>query len=230
MLLEKQKKRNLETQNLTSRNVNYCNNKVSLRGYIEEPFKLNHEISGTQFFKGILKVKRFSDNFDVIAVMVSEEVYSNVSALKVGQYVKINGEYRSYNKVGADEKTHLDLFVFANSIEEAYASEEVQYTNIIYLEGYICKNTEFRRTPMGYRITDILLAVNRGIKSDYIPCIAWGYDAEYAKNLKVGDFLKFKGRVQSRTYYKENPLNPLEKVEKIAYEVSIMKILDKKIV
>ena len=43
-----------------------------------------------------------------------------------------------------------------------------------YLDGYICKEPIYRKTPLGREIADLLVAVNRSYgKSDYIPCICW---------------------------------------------------------
>ena len=48
-----------------------------------------------------------------------------------------------------------------------------------------------------------MLAVNRAFgKSDYIPCIAWGRNAQYAARFRVGDRLRVTGRLQSREYQK----------------------------
>ena len=89
-----------------------------------------------------------------------------------------------------------------------------------YLNGYICKPPVYRTTPFGREITDILLAVNRSYnKSDYIPIIAWGRNARFAKSLNVGDNVKLWGRIQSRNYQKR--LSEDEVITKTAYEVSI---------
>ena len=39
-------------------------------------------------------------------------------------------------------------------------------------------------------------------KSDYIPCIAWGRNAQYAARFGVGDRISLTGRLQSREYQK----------------------------
>ena len=69
----------------------------------------------------------------------------------------------------------------------------------------------------------MLLAVNRTYnKSDYIPIIAWGRNARFGKSLKVGDNIKIKGRIQSRTYQKR--ISEDEVVSRVAYEVSVNRI------
>ena len=69
----------------------------------------------------------------------------------------------------------------------------------------------------------MLIAVNRSYnKSDYLPCIAWGRNAKFVSNLNVGDKLSMIGRIQSRVYQKKIGE---ELVEKVAYEISLSKIL-----
>ena len=88
----------------------------------------------------------------------------------------------------------------------------------------MCKPPIYRTTPFDRKICDVLLAVNRGYnKSDYIPCIAWGRNAMFAKNLQVGSNLQVFGRVQSRIYNKRLTDNTTE--ERTAYELSISKLL-----
>ena len=49
----------------------------------------------------------------------------------------------------------------------------------------------YRTTPLGREVTDLLLAVNRSHNtSDYIPCITWGRNAQYTKQLPVGNNIK----------------------------------------
>ena len=77
-------------------------------------------------------------------------------------------------------------------------------TNQIFLDGYICKEPVYRKTPLGREIADLLLAVNRPYgKSDYIPCICWGRNARFASGFDVGDHVQVCGRIQSREYIKK---------------------------
>ena len=65
----------------------------------------------------------------------------------------------------------------------------------------------------------MLLAVNRSFKkSDYIPVIAWGQNARFVRELKVGQKMRIEGRFQSREY--EKCLANGEKIIRTAYEVS----------
>ena len=61
----------------------------------------------------------------------------------------------------------------------------IENTNQIMLDGYICKAPTYRVTPFGREIADILIAVNRSYnKSDYIPAIAWGRNAKFCRYAK----------------------------------------------
>ena len=112
-------------------------------------------------------------------------------------------------------------FVVSGRITE----EECSLTTIIrlFLDGYICKEPIYRKTPLGKEITDIILAVNRDDgKSDYIPCIAWHRNARIMENLPVGAHIKIDGRVQSRQYVKK--LSEEYAETRTAYEVSIWRL------
>ena len=101
--------------------------------------------------------------------------------------------------------------------------EEDVKSNQIFLDGYICKEPIYRKTPLGREIADLLIAVNRSYgKSDYIPCICWGRNARFASSFIVGSHVQIWGRIQSREYVKK--LNELETEKRVAYEVSVSKI------
>ena len=101
--------------------------------------------------------------------------------------------------------------------------QEEEDKNQIFLDGYICKDSIYRKTPLGREIADLLVAVNRSYgKSDYIPCICWGRNARYASSFQVGDHVQIWGRIQSREYIKK--LNDVETEKRVAYEVSVSKI------
>ncbi len=195
------------------------NNQANVIGIIETEFEKSHEIYGETFYMFTLKVSRLSGAYDHLKTIVSERLLSDESFC-VGDMVEITGQFRSYNSY--DSKTNrLILSVFAKEI--VHADGEQKNPNQIYLNGFICKEPVYRTTPFGREITDLLLAVNRTYnKSDYIPIIAWGRNARYTKNLKVGDNVKIWGRIQSRTYQKR--LSEDDVVTKTAYEVSINRL------
>lgn len=190
-------------------------------GEIISDFSFSHEIFGEGFYMVDISVKRLSDSYDIIPVMVSERLL-DVNADYKGMYICINGQFRSYNR-HEEHKNRLVLSVFAREVEFIDEMEESSKTNQIYLDGYICKEPIYRKTPLGREIADVLLAVNRPYgKSDYIPCICWGRNARYASQFKVGERCAVWGRIQSREYMKKLDEEHIER--RIAFEVSVSKL------
>lgn len=197
------------------------NNQVTVMGEIVSGFSFSHEIFGEGFYMVNISVKRLSESYDVIPVMVSERLL-DVSTDYIGNLICVNGQFRSYNR-HEERKNRLVLSVFAREIEFVDSVEESAKTNQIFLDGYICKEPIYRKTPLGREIADLLLAVNRPYgKSDYIPCICWGRNARYAYNFKVGERCAIWGRIQSREYMKKLDEEHIEK--RVAFEVSVSKL------
>lgn len=194
-------------------------NVVNLRGELEEELEFSHEIFGEKFFNAKIKINRLSNSFDVLPMTVSERLLEEVD-YKNNKMVNVLGQLRSYNK-NISNKNRLVLTVFVREINPS--EEDNKDPNSIFLDGYICKDPIYRKTPLGREITDLLVAINRPYnKSDYIPSIVWGRNAKFAKSLKIGDRIQMWGRVQSREY--EKKLENGETIKKVAYEVSISKI------
>ena len=193
------------------------NNKVFLKGEVVSKPIFSHEVFGEGFYEVNLKVKRLSDNYDIIPITVSERLL-NGDNFSIGKLVAIKGQFRSYNKL-IENKSKLLLTVFVRDLIDY---DENMNSNIIELSGYICKEPIYRTTPFKREICDVLLAVNRAYnKSDYLPCIAWGRNARFVKNITVGQKVFCTGRIQSREYQKRIDD---EITTKIAYEISLNKI------
>lgn len=197
------------------------NNKVELLGEVQSELNFSHKVYDESFYMFTLKVKRLSQLCDYINITISEHLLK-AADFHLGNLIYVTGQFRSYNNyTGIGNK--LILTVFAKTIQNALYEEDYENPNIIFLDGYICKEPIFRITPFGREITDLLIAVNRTYnKSDYIPCIAWGQNARFASSLPISTNVKIEGRVQSRNYQKQ--LNEDESVTKIAFEVSVSKI------
>ena len=194
------------------------NNKVYLMGEIVSEAKFSHEVYGEGFYEFFVRVMRLSGQADVLPVTISERLIQG-NDFKVGSIISALGQFRSYNKLEGG-KSRLMLTVFVREIVDVSASNN---PNSIVLSGYICKPPVYRTTPFNREIADLLIAVNRAYnKSDYIPCIAWGRNARFVQNLKVGDRVALSGRIQSREYQKR--LSETEVVTMTAYEVSVSKL------
>jgi len=193
-------------------------NYAVLQGIIIHELEFSHKTYGEAFYETKISVERKSGYCDEIRVLLSDRLIPE-KEIFIGDCVRIEGQVRTYNEE-EDGKSRLNVVIFARQIEfcEEYFGE-----NYIYLEGFICKPTVQRTSPLGREICDIMLAVNRMYnKSDYIPCIAWGRNAAYTGALKVGDKLNVVGRIQSREYKKKLEDGSIS--DRIAYEVSILKI------
>ena len=194
------------------------NNKVFIMGEIVGEANFSHEVYGEGFYELKVKVMRLSGQADLLPVTVSERLISE-HELTPGATLCALGQFRSYNKL-ENGRSRLMLTVFVREIVDAPAARN---PNSIVLSGYICKPPVYRTTPFNREIADLLLAVNRAYnKSDYIPCIAWGRNARFVQNLKVGDRVALSGRIQSREYVKR--LSENEQVTMTAYEVSVSKL------
>lgn len=190
-------------------------------GEIVSDFQFSHEIFGEGFYMIDVKVPRLSESSDIIPLMVSERLIDVEEDYK-GLNITVQGQFRSYNR-HEERKNRLVLSVFAREIEFVDETPESSKTNQIYLDGYICKEPIYRKTPLGREIADLLLAVNRPYgKSDYIPCICWGRNARFASGFTVGTRCEIWGRIQSREYIKK--ISEEDAQKRVAYEVSVSKL------
>ena len=197
------------------------NNQVSIVGEIVSEFRFSHEVYGEGFYIVDVAVNRLSNYMDYIPLMISERLI-DVSANPIGQSIYVTGQFRSFNR-HEEKKNRLVLSVFVRELEFLDEIDQEIKSNQIFLDGYVCKEPIYRKTPLGREIADLLIAVNRSYgKSDYIPCIGWGKNTRFAAVFDVGGHVQIWGRIQSREYVKK--LSETETEKRIAYEVSVSKI------
>ncbi len=197
------------------------NNRVTVIGTIVSDFTFSHAVFGEGFYLVDLSVSRLSEQADVIPLMVSERLM-DVTRDYRGCTIEADGQFRSYNR-HEGVKNRLVLSVFVREVQFLEEFTDYTKTNQIFLDGYICKEPIYRKTPLGREIADLLVAVNRPYgKSDYIPCIAWGRNARFASGFSVGTRIQIWGRVQSWEYTKK--LSETECEKRTAYEVSVSKL------
>ncbi len=190
------------------------NNNVYLQGVVDDEPTYNHSCLDEDFYSFNLRVKRLSGNDDVLPITISHKLLENI---KPGETIALRGQFRSFNKA-VDGKSRLILTIFCR---ELCPCEDDVNTNMIELNGFVCKSPTYRSTPLSREICDLLIAVNRNYnKSDYIPCIAWGRNAQFINSAPVGTKIHLTGRIQSREYYKKIDGTD-ETITKTAYEVSI---------
>lgn len=194
------------------------NNIVSLTGRITEDPIYSHSVFSEGFYETFLEVKRLSEQTDIIPVTISERIIAD-HHLEKGSVISVEGQFRSYNKL-IEGRSKLMLTVFVLDI---VANDSERNPNEVELVGYVCKEPIYRTTPFKREICDLLVAVNRAYnKSDYIPCIAWGRNARFAKNLITGEKIVLSGRIQSRNYQKMLEDGTTE--TRVAYEISVNRI------
>ncbi|MEG0371811.1 MAG: single-stranded DNA-binding protein [Clostridium sp.] len=194
-------------------------NKVYIEGKVISEVEFSHQMYGEGFYILKIEVPRLSDTVDILPVTVSERLIS-IMDVKVGGFVSIDGQLRSYNKI-VDGNNRLILTIFARDVKTI--SEISKSPNQMFIDGYICKAPVYRTTPFGREITDILVAANRPYnKSDYIPVIAWGRNARFSSTLEIGSHIRIWGRIQSRLY--EKKVSDEMVLSRVAYEVSITKM------
>lgn len=195
------------------------NNQACISGRVVSGFRYSHTLN-LPFDMMYIESTRKSGIADIIPVRVPKWMMP-VDMKSNGEELLINGRFRSFN-YHTGNKTRVILYLLADQIslkEKMHCGEQEEKTdkNNIILNGYICKRPVFRVTPMGREISDLILAINNPDgTSDYIPCIAWEGNAEYASELDVGTFCKTKGRIQSREYGQAE--------KNIAFEVSLNEI------
>ena len=189
-------------------------NQIILRGSLASLPQLSHENHGKRFFRFLLDVPRLSGAVDTLPV-IAEESILNSADLSDGEMLTVTGQVRSHN-IRSDGKRHLLIFVFASSI----VCEDGEPLNDVVLEGPICREPTYRRTPLGREICDVMLAVPRAFKrADYLPCILWGRTALEASQCHTRDRIRICGRLQSRVYTK---VTEAGSEERPAYDISAL--------
>ncbi|MGI6238112.1 MAG: single-stranded DNA-binding protein [Christensenellales bacterium] len=190
------------------------NNRIVAVGRLEGALSLSHEVMNEPFFTGTLLVKRLSGTLDKLPLTIPGKLMAG-TRLDDGRLMMVQGQVRSYNKV-IDGAGRLMVTLFAQGIHETAENDTL---NKVSLSGALCRPPVYRSTPFGREICDMMLAVNRAFgKSDYVPCIAWGRNAQYASRFRIGDKVRLTGRLQSREYQKL--LENGEYMVRMAYEVS----------
>ena len=194
---------------------NEINNTVYLTGTVASDITFSHSVYSEEFLRFDLDVKRLSGSSDLLPIIMSKRLLDDVDP----RYpITLKGQLRSYNMM-CEGKSRLVLKMFVRSAEPAQCED----TNSVFLQGYLCKDPIYRTTPFCREISDILLAVNRSYgKSDYIPCICWGRNARFCRNMDISQYLAVAGRLQSRVYEKRLEDGSLQ--ERIAYEVSVSRL------
>ena len=194
--------------------MEHTTNSITVRGSLTSHPEFSHENHGRKFYRFILEVPRLSGAVDLLPVIAEAQLVDDLDPC-AGSMLTVCGQIRSHNQ-RSDGARHLLIFIFASSI----CVEDGDPLNDVILEGPLCRDPTFRRTPLGREICDVMLAVPRAFRrADYLPCILWGRTAQNISLCQTRDRIRIYGRLQSRIYTKLT-LDGAE--ERTAYEISAL--------
>ena len=198
-------------------------NYITIRGTLVELPQFSHENHGRIFYRFALEVARLSGAVDLLPVIAEDRLINDLDPT-AGEMITVIGQIRSHNR-RTETSRQLLIFVFASSV---YV-EDGEPLNDVIVEGPLCREPTYRRTPLGREICDVMLAVPRTFhRADYLPCILWGRTAQQVSRCSVRDRIRICGRLQSRVYTKLTEDGPIQRT---AYEISALTadILDEEI-
>ena len=194
--------------------MEHIENQVRLRGSLLALPQFSHENHGKRFFRFTVEVARLSGSVDLLPVVAEERILDEMD-VSAGEMLTVTGQVRSHN-IRENGARHLLIFVFATGI----VCENGAPINEVTVEGVLCKEPTYRRTPLGREICDVMLAVTRAFRrADYLPCILWGRTAYEISQCHMRDRIRIEGRLQSRLYTKLTDDGPQERT---AYEISAL--------
>ena len=189
-------------------------NSITVRGQLRELPVFSHENHGRRFCRFYLEVPRLSGAVDVLPVIAEESALLSIDPT-AGEMLTVSGQIRSHNQ-RRENNRRLLVFIFAALV----VCEDGEPVNQVVLEGPLCRQPTFRRTPLGREICDAMLAIPRAFhRADYLPCILWGRTAQEVAACHTRDRIRICGRLQSRVYTK---LTEEGAEERTAYEVSAL--------
>ena len=177
--------------------LEHTTNSITLRGELEALPEFSHENHGRTFYRFTLLVPRLSGAVDRLPIIAEDRLLEQIDP-NGGELLTVTGQVRSHN-VRTDTGRRLLIFVFAMDLR----AEDGDPINEVTLEGALCREPTYRRTPLGREICDIMLAIPRAFhRAEYLPCILWGRTAQEGSRLHTRDRIRIQGRLQSRIYTK----------------------------
>lgn len=189
-------------------------NLITVRGSLVNLPAYSHENHGKRFFRFFLEVPRLSGTVDLLPIIAEYRLLNELD-LSGGEMITVTGQIRSHNN-RVDGVRRLLVFIYATDM----IVENGEAANDVHIEGLLCRDPIYRRTPLGREICDVMLAVPRAFKrADYLPCILWGRTAQEVSRCHTRDRIQISGRLQSRTYTKLTQDGPIERT---AYEISAL--------
>lgn len=184
------------------------NNTIGIVGIIKTPPELIVEAAdwAKEVYETILTRTRPSGTEDTFILQFDGRAAGSKEMLKKiteGAEVLVGGEIRTENVHDPKpEENRVKVYIYAEII--AVNDPPVNDQNEVTICGNICVPPRFRstrrRTKKGKRMaaTSIMVAVNSGAGTNYVPCVCFGWQAFKANMLEVGEYIEIYGRFQSR--------------------------------
>lgn len=164
------------------------NNKVMLRGKLQDNFVFCEEREGKNFYKGTVVVKSIQRRYeDQIDILIDEEQL--LEKEETDKKVEIKGD------VDLDRGSCNILVKKLQYLKEEYEPD----LNFIFLEAYI-----IRRPWKRGRNTILSVALNQQHNLSYIKCICSGKMAETVSGFPVGKKIKLNGKIVTRRKKEKN--------------------------
>lgn len=181
-------------------------NKITIRKGILKNIQYSHTIKDVEYNKADLIVKRKDGKEDLINIRFKK--FSN--NYKENDEIDLTGNIRSYSQHLDSGKNSVELYVFTYFDQpEDIVEDENTPTNLVEIDGRICKKDELRKTQSGKHNLHFVIA-NNIITNDksqklnsYLPTIAWGKIAREMSKLPISTKVKIVGELHSREYKKE---------------------------
>ena len=202
-------------------------NKVKLSGKVMEIEKIS-QLCGYPFhgYRAKLEIARLSDTqdevlvvFDIGAVKHPSKGGNILGMFPIGSYMYVEGAMQT---IKSFETGKVLVYTRGHDVDTGNSI----HMNSVDICGRIAWAPDYRVTPKGVHITDLILQVRNEMTGGkcYIPCICWNIFADMAANWNAGDMIKAKARIQSRPYRKLINEATGEREWRTAYELSIWKV------
>lgn len=174
-------------------------NQVILKGQIQS-IDYSHTIGDVEYEKANIVVRNSNGKQSVLTLQFKK--FSG--DVKVGDFISLIGNLRSYSRKVSDQKNKVSVYVFTYFDQPEDIEEESD--NQVLIDGRICKIEPLRNLENGKCNIHFILANNisqGGNKlNSYIPCIAWGKCAKEISKLQKNDNIEICGELRSREYKK----------------------------
>lgn len=162
---------------------------------------------------------RSSKVMDEVIVIASKEAGGSFASDDCGKLVMVTGSVETHKDA---ETGRVAVYVAADFMALAPKGEP---QDEVVVCGEIAREPIHRTTPLGKRITDIIVKKPKAAGGySFVPCICWQETADEVAGWQQGDKVELLGRYQSREYTKVTDTDSGASEKRTAYEVSVRHI------